>query len=220
MANSDRLDEIFLRLDRLKIDQKELAVGIDLSADKLSKIRRGIRQWRGEERGLALAWVEQAERTHRRSDVRPAEVLPAIGGSGADDVVELIRLDLSLAMGDGTNIDDYIEEEPVKFDLGYLRAITRTPPHRIRLARGIGDSMFPTLQSSDEVMIDTTSTMLNLNDRVWAISMYGAGAIKRLRAIGPQRVLVISDNPAVPDQEIDAEDLRIFGRVFRLAREL
>ncbi|WP_422057353.1 S24 family peptidase [Sphingomonas sp.] len=220
MANSGPLDEIFLRLDRLKIDQKELAVGIDLSADKLSKIRRGIRQWRGEERALALAWVEQAERNHRRSDVRPAEVLPAIGGSGADDVVELIRLDLSLAMGDGTNIDDYIEEEPVKFDLGYLRAITRTPPHRIRLARGIGDSMFPTLQSSDEVMIDTTSTMLNLNDRVWAISMYGAGAIKRLRAIGPQRVLVISDNPAVPDQEIDAEDLRIFGRVFRLAREL
>jgi len=213
------IDEIFLRLDRLKIDQKEMAEAIGLSADKLSKIRRGIRQWRGEERQLAAAWLEQEARARKRSEIVAPPILPPVSAA-ADDVVELIRLDLSLAMGDGTNIDDYIEEEPVKFDLGYLRAITRTPPHRIRLARGVGDSMFPTLQSSDEVMIDTTSTVLNLNDRVWAIAMYGAGAIKRLRAIGPQRVLVMSDNPAVPDQEVDAADLMIFGRVFRLAREL
>lgn len=137
-----------------------------------------------------------------------------------DETVEIAQIDLSFAMGPGREIDDYIEQEPVKFDLGFVRSITRTPPSRLRLARGVGDSMFPTLQNNDRVMIDTTQRTLNLSDRVWAVSLYGAAAIKRLRTIGPNRVLVISDNVAVPDQEVDAEDLMIAGRVIWFARDL
>lgn len=137
------------------------------------------------------------------------------------DTVELISLDLSFAMGPGTEIDDYIEEMTVRYDLGLLRQLTRSSPHMLRLARGVGDSMFPTLHTSDRVLIDTSQRTLNLTDRIWAISLFGAAAIKRLRTIGPNRVLVISDNPDVPDQEVDADDLRIGGRVISLAaREL
>jgi phage repressor protein C with HTH and peptisase S24 domain len=80
--------------------------------------------------------------------------------------------------------------------------------------------MFPTLLGNDSVLIDTTQKMLNLNDRVWAISLYGAAAIKRLRTIGPNRVLVISDNPAVENQEVDADDIIIGGRIIWFARDL
>lgn len=136
------------------------------------------------------------------------------------ETVEVTQLDLSFSMGPGTNIDDYIEETAVRFDLDYIRAFTRTPPHRLRIARGVGESMWPTLASSDMVWIDTTQTMLNQQDRIWAISLYGAAAIKRLRMIGDGKVMVISDNPAVDNQVVDAEDLRIGGRIIRFARDL
>jgi len=136
------------------------------------------------------------------------------------ETVEILAMDLSLSMGPGTNIEDYYEETPVRFDLALLRQLTRSPPERLRLARGIGDSMFPTLLSNDRVMIDTTQRMLNLNDRIYAVSLYGAGAIKRLRTVGPNRVLVISDNPNVENQEVDADDIQIAGRVIWFFREV
>lgn len=146
--------------------------------------------------------------------------MPPTRSADAGEIVEIVSLDLSYAMGDGTNIDDYVESEPVKFDYAFIRMITHSPPHRLRLAKGIGDSMFPTLHSTDRVMIDTTRNRLDLDDRIYAITRWGAGSIKRLRAIGPQRVLVLSDNPAVPDAEIDAENLIIHGRVIWFGREV
>jgi phage repressor protein C with HTH and peptisase S24 domain len=145
---------------------------------------------------------------------------PTLSASARDDVVEVPALDLSHSMGPGTEVDDYIEVELVRFDLGFLRQITRTAPERLRLARGVGDSMFPTLLTNDSVLIDTTQRTLNLTDRVYAISLYGGAAIKRLRPVGDGRIRVISDNPIVDDQEVNAEDVVIAGRVIWFARDL
>lgn len=136
------------------------------------------------------------------------------------EAVEIIQLDLSLPMGPGATVDDYIEEEPRLFDLAHIRSFTRTPPGRLRLARGVGDSMYPTLVSSDLVWIDSTQTTLNQQDRIWAVSINGAAAIKRLRSLKGGRVLVVSDNPAIGNYEVDADELLIGGRVIRFARDL
>jgi phage repressor protein C with HTH and peptisase S24 domain len=159
-------------------------------------------------------------RDNKQAYVAPEPDLPPVITLSRGETVELTALDLSFSMGPGRDIDEYIEEEPVQFDLGYLRRITRTAPARLRLARGVGDSMFPTLHHSDTVMIDTTQRTLNLHDRIWAISLFGSAAIKRLRPIGKRRVRIISDNPAVDDQEVDAKDLIIGGRVIWSARDL
>lgn len=146
---------------------------------------------------------------------------PLTRTAGAGETAQLLRLDLSLPMGPGATVDDYVEEEPVEFDLGYLRAITRTPVHRLRLARGVGDSMIPTLQSSDEVLIDTTQNQLLHSDRIYAASINGGAAIKRLRPIeGGKRILVISDNKTLDPYPVDAREVAIWGRVIRFARDL
>jgi phage repressor protein C with HTH and peptisase S24 domain len=145
--------------------------------------------------------------------------LPPTISASDGETAEVAALDLSFSMGPGTSIDDYIEEMPVRFDIGFLRQISRAPPARLRLAKGLGDSMFPTLLSGDRVMIDTTQTSLNLQDRIWAISLHGAAAVKRLRSIGGGRVLVISDNPTVDNQEVGMDDLSIGGRVVWSSRE-
>jgi phage repressor protein C with HTH and peptisase S24 domain len=121
-------------------------------------------------------------------------------------------------MGPGTNIDDYIEVETVEFDIGFLRGITPSSPAMLRLVSGIGDSMFPTLLDTDLMFLDVGQRILNMQDRIWGISLYGAGAIKRLRAIGGKKILVISDNPAVDDQEVNADDIAIAGRIVGAVR--
>lgn len=146
--------------------------------------------------------------------------LPPSRDASAGETVEIIQLDLSLPMGTGASVDDYIEEEPRVFDLAYIRGFTRTPPHRLRIARGVGDSMFPTLQSSDMVWIDSTQTILNQADRIWAVSIHGMAAIKRLRRLGNGKVLIVSDNVAVENYEVDEADIRIGGRVIRFARDV
>jgi phage repressor protein C with HTH and peptisase S24 domain len=146
-----------------------------------------------------------------------ADIPPARDAS-ASETVGIQRLDLSLSMGPGTNIDDYIEVETVEFDIGFLRGITPSSPRMLRLVSGIGDSMFPTLLDTDLMFLDVGQRVLNMQDRIWGISLYGAGAIKRLRAIGGNKILVISDNPAVDDQEVDAEDISIAGRIVGAVR--
>ncbi len=80
--------------------------------------------------------------------------------------------------------------------------------------------MFPTLLDNDLVIVDTMQRTLNMQDRIWALSLFGAGAIKRLRTIGPDRVLVISDNKDVDNQEVSADDIYLLGRVVWLGRRV
>ena len=147
---------------------------------------------------------------------RAPDQLPSV--KAEDGSVQLRHLDMSISMGDGSNIDDYFEEGVFEFDANLLRTITRSPPHRLIVGHGIGDSMSPTLHDRDMVIFDTTQTMLNATDKIWAISLFGAGGIKRLRPIAKDRVLVISDNPTLENQEVSTEDLRIMGRVIWSAR--
>ncbi|MDR7101494.1 S24 family peptidase [Croceicoccus sp. BE223] len=138
----------------------------------------------------------------------------------SSELVQIQKLDLSLSMGPGTLIDGYVEAEPVTFDLAFIRAITRSPSDKLRLVTGIGDSMYPTLNWGDAIMIDTADRQLARQDGIYWIDLYGAAGIKRLRTIGRDRVLVISDNPAMADQEVDTADLRIEGRAIWVARGL
>jgi transcriptional regulator with XRE-family HTH domain len=214
--------DVFRRLEALHLKQKDLADALGIEPNKVSKTKAGERQFKGPELLKARQWLARHEdnaipipaRLH--SDLLPSRT------ADAGETVEIAMLDLSLPMGPGATVDDYIEEEPLRFDLGYIRGFTRTPPHRLRLARGVGDSMFPTLLSNDLVWIDSTQTTLNHSDRVWAVSINGGAAIKRLRPLKNGRVLVISDNPGPGHEnyEVDADELLIGGRVIRFARDL
>lgn len=206
-----------------------LAKLMGTSPQQVERLEKGDRR-------LAQDWIDKAAAAF---GVEPAEIIspmaeaahkpthlapdhPATRTADQGEAVEIIQLDLSLPMGTGATIDDYVEEEPRIFDLAYIRGFTKTPPSRLRLARGVGDSMWPTLQSYDQVWIDSTDRVLNKTDRIWAVSINGAAAIKRLRPIKGGKVLVISDNPGPGHEnyQVGADEVMIGGRVIRFARDL
>lgn len=132
----------------------------------------------------------------------------------AGETAAVMRMDLSYAMGSGTNIDEhYIEGEPVQFDISFLRRLTPSPPHKLRIVSGTGDSMEPTIHDSEDLILDLNQRTLNLDGRIWAMSLFGMGAVKRLLATEAGRVLVVSDNPGHPNREVSMADIVIVGRV-------
>lgn len=182
------------------------------------------------QRRLTQDWIERAAAA---LDVEPVAIFTtnvdaliqqmperSAPSAGNDDTVEIVKLDLSLSMGPGTLIDDWVEETSYRFDPNLLRSITRSPAHRLRLVTGIGDSMYPTLTHGDYIVVDTTERQLARQDGIYWINLHGAAGLKRLRAAGRGKVLVKSDNPQVGDQEVDAEDLRIDGRAVWVMRGL
>lgn len=133
--------------------------------------------------------------------------------------VAVRRFDISYSMGPGTNIDDYVEDEPMAFDAQWLGTVTRSPADRLAVAQGAGDSMFPTLLDQDLMIFDTTQRVLNLQDRIWVCSINGAGAIKRLRKLNQGRVQVISDNPGHDNYEVAGEEIFLLGRLEAVIRK-
>jgi phage repressor protein C with HTH and peptisase S24 domain len=202
----------------------QLAKAMGTSTQQVERLEKSQRR-------LTQDWIERAAAA---LEVQPVaifttgydalpEVMPERRETVADsdvDTVEIIKLDLSLSMGPGTLIDDWVEETSYHFDPNLLRTITRSPAHRLRLVTGVGDSMYPTLTHGDHIIVDTTERQLARQDGVYWINLHGAAGLKRLRAVGKGKVLVKSDNPQVGDQEVDAEDLRIDGRAVWVMRGL
>lgn len=218
--------EIFRRLDALGLKQRELANALNLEQNKISKARSGERQFKAPELLAALRWLDSMERESAgpergagtdspvSSDHLPTRPID-------DGVVEITSLDLSASMGPGTLVEDFVESEPVKMDINVLRSITRSAFHHLRVIRGDGDSMEPTLRTNDRVLVDTSErTMARMHGIYW-IDYAGAHGIKRLRPAGRGRIKIISDNEGVGDTfEVDADEIRIHGRAIMFWREL
>lgn len=152
--------------------------------------------------------------------VRAPEQMPTRSAYRDAGPVQLRRVNLELAMGDGTTLEDWIEEEPYDFDATKLREITTTPARRLLIGKGIGDSMEPTIGSHDDVMINLDENDLNRFDGIYAMTIEGAGAIKRLAPAGEGMVQVISDNRNHPDpvRKFPRSAIRIIGRITWSAR--
>lgn len=164
--------------------------------------------------------TDPAPDDHPLDMARAPDQLPTRSAYGDAGPVQLRRVNLELAMGDGTTLEDWIEEEPYDFDATKLREITTTPARRLLIGKGIGDSMEPTIGSHDDVMINLDENDLNRFDGIYAMTIEGAGAIKRLAPAGEGMVQVISDNRNHPDpvRKFPRSAIRIIGRITWSAR--
>ena len=159
-------------------------------------------------------------------DTEPPEP-PAVAEFGTPEIltdkfgIELVRkVDISYAMGDGAIIEDYPETGFFPFSREFLRMFSRSPVDKIFLASGHGDSMEPTIRRDELVLVDAGQSRVTLQDQIWALTWAGAGMIKRLRRLPGDRYLIMSDNQSVPDQEAEADDVHVVGRVVWAARGL
>lgn len=137
------------------------------------------------------------------------------------DVVELEEFDVSYGLG-----SSFIHDVPVTgvrrvFSRAWIRQFTQSPLEYLFFATGTGDSMVPTIQDADVVLIDSYDRTPRFADKIWAIEIGGLGSIKRLRPTKDGTAMkLISSNPEVPEDIAYDDEMRIVGRVAAVFRKM
>ena len=108
------------------------------------------------------------------------------------------------------------------FDERWLRQLTASSASKLSIIRVEGDSMAPTLNAGDDILVDLADSAERLRDGIYVLRADDALVVKRL-ALHPvgRRVTVQSDNPAYPDwPDCDAGAINCIGRVIWAGRKI
>ena len=152
-------------------------------------------------------------RTPPIADMRRSRALPA--------VVAIPRLSLGASAGPGSLDEDERATGAMAFDANWLRHLG-VRPQRVSIIRVDGESMAPTLNDGDEIMVDHDDDAARLRDGVYVLRLDGVLMVKRI-ALGPRRgaFSVLSDNAHYRDWiDIDPALVAIVGRVVWTGRRL
>jgi phage repressor protein C with HTH and peptisase S24 domain len=137
-----------------------------------------------------------------------------------EDYVFVPRYDVRITSGRNGNA---IRSEQVVDYLAFkndgVRTRLNTDPRNLLLIEAIGDSMTPTLEDSDLLLVDLGEPRFK-HDGVYVIRRNSDLAVRRLQRRPDGKLLIISDNPAYTPVVVSAEGVRIIGRVIWAAGRL
>lgn len=137
----------------------------------------------------------------------------------ADELVEVAEIDPSYGLG-AVFMDETASPEMRTFSRTWLRQLTTSPPEELYWGRGRGNSMAPTINDGEPMLIDRMQQTPRDADLIWAFAWGDIGAVKRLRPMPDGTVKILSDNPAVPPETAHGSEIHIFGRVVAVVKNL
>ena len=142
--------------------------------------------------------------------------------SAREGLVAVNRTAVRASAGPGAIVSEETGRPYFAFDERWLKALTGSPSDKLSIIRVEGDSMAPTLNPGDDILVDLADCEERLRDGVYVLRIDDALVVKRiaLHPIGG-RVTVQSDNPAYPDwPDCDLGNLNCIGRVIWAGRKL
>ena len=147
---------------------------------------------------------------------------PSDAFQGPDGLVSVKRHPVTVSAGPGAVVAEELGKPYFAFDERWLRALTGTSPANLSVVRVEGDSMSPTLNSGDEILVDLGDSTDRLRDGIYVLRVEDALVVKRL-ALHPmgRRVTVQSDNPAYSDwPDCGIDEIHGIGRVIWAGRKV
>ena len=142
--------------------------------------------------------------------------------SGRDGLVAVNRTAVRASAGPGAIVSEEAGRPYFAFDERWLKTLTGSPSDKLSIIRVEGDSMAPTLNPGDDILVDLGDCDDRLRDGVYVLRIDETLVVKRiaLHPIGG-RVTIQSDNPAYPDwPDCDLAELHCIGRVIWAGRKL
>jgi phage repressor protein C with HTH and peptisase S24 domain len=177
-------------------------------------VRRGVPKRLKEEERRKLA---------RYFSVSEAELGgPPEEGQLVQGLVPVVRSPVRASAGPGAIVSEESGKPYFAFDERWLKALTASPAARLSIVRVEGDSMAPTLNAGDDILVDLADAGERIRDGIYVLRIDDALVVKRI-ALNPmrRRVTVQSDNPAYPDwPDCDIESINCIGRVIWAGRKL
>lgn len=138
-----------------------------------------------------------------------------------DDFALVPVYDVRVAAGAGA----FNPEENVKYLISFrhdwLRTITTAPIDKLAVVEADGDSMAPTINDRDHLLVDLSQTRPG-RDGIYFVSLDDASFVKRVTVDPVRRMVTLSsDNPMYqPLSPVPAADLRVVGRVLWIGRRV
>jgi phage repressor protein C with HTH and peptisase S24 domain len=138
-----------------------------------------------------------------------------------EDLISVPVLDVQASAGPGAFAVDERPHARMRFDPSWLRGLN-LDPRQLSVIQVVGDSMSPTLDDGDDILVDRGDAGPSLRDGIYVLRLEGVLNVKRLivdRA--RRRVSVKSDNPAYTSwPTLDLSRLDVIGRVVWAGRRL
>src|SRR3954467_5910593 len=125
---------------------------------------------------------------------------PAHTADAADGLIAVNRTAVRASAGPGAIVSEEAGEAYFAFDGRWLKALTASSSEKLSIIRVEGDSMSPTLNPGDDILVDLGDCDERLRDGIYVLRIDEALVVKRI-ALHPvgRRTTVQSDNPAYPD---------------------
>lgn len=207
-------ESLMARLDALNLKQRDIAVLLDISADKVSKVFNGVRQWRASELAKITQWLEQIEAqdgyvirsdvpvTERTLDYIAIDILPSYAGMGGG------------GNGDGDLGTGLVPRSLVQDEL-------RAKPSDLLLLEARGESMAPDFLHGDQILIDKRdcNPIQPGSFALWDGDGYVIKLVERVPH-KPGYYRIFSANTRYSAYEVEAEQVKIMGRPVWFARRL
>src|ERR671920_956920 len=133
---------------------------------------------------------------------------------GSQGLVNVKRHPVMVSAGPGAIVTEELGKPYFAFDERWLKALTPSSPSNLSIVRVEGDSMAPTLNAGDDILVDLGDSTDRLRDGIYVLRIDDALVVKRL-ALNPvgRRVTVQSDNPAYPDwPDCELDTINCIGR--------
>jgi hypothetical protein len=144
-------------------------------------------------------------------DPKRAQQSEPIAQEADAGLVEIQQIDLAYGLG-STFADSPVDIDVLKFPRVWVESITLAPASLLTWTRGRGDSMHPTIDDGDLILLDRSQRKVGEQDALWAFTVGDTASIKRLRVKG-DRFKILSDNSAVPPDEEPIDFVNIVARV-------
>ena len=177
-------------------------------------VRRGVPKRLGEDERRKLA-----------RDFGVSEMLlggPPSETAANDGLLSVKRHPVMVSAGPGAIVTEELGKPCFAFDERWLKALTPSSPSSLSIVRVEGDSMSPTLNAGDDILVDLGDAADRLRDGIYVLRIDDALVVKRI-ALNPlgRRVTVQSDNPAYPDwPDCSLEDINCIGRAIWSGRRV
>lgn len=147
---------------------------------------------------------------------------PPQAGQPSGGLVPVKRILVRASAGPGAITESERGHPYFGFDERWLRALTGSVADDLSIIRVEGDSMAPTLNDGDDILVDRSGCNEALRDGIYVLRVDDSLLVKRL-AIHPlgKSVTVQSDNPAYPDwPDCALDDVHCIGRVIWAGRRI
>jgi phage repressor protein C with HTH and peptisase S24 domain len=137
-------------------------------------------------------------------------------------LVTVSRHAVAASAGPGAIVQEELGKPYVAFDQRWLKTLTASSPANLSIVRVEGDSMSPTLNAGDDILVDLGDAADRLRDGIYVLRIDDALVVKRL-ALNPlgRTVTIQSDNPAYPDwPDCSLGEINCIGRVIWSGRRI